>query len=244
MIAAPRRARLSFGQFEVDLDGGEIRRAGLRVKLAAQPFRVLTALLARPGEVVSHEQLQQEIWGANTNIDFERGIAGAINKVREALGDSADNPRFIETLAKRGYRFIAPVVAEPTSPATEMLAPAVVPIPAPGSTKLLEQSPEKADLPLVLPAPAAAEPLPPAAPLPAAGKEQRIPSQRWPDRRVPLSFVALVAPAVAALACWITYGVVHRTAPSQPSRIEQLTSSSAVYAGPPNPENFFFFVRD
>ena len=89
---------------------------------------MLRALLSRPGEVVTREELQQEIWGVNTTVDFERGIAGAINKIREALGDSADNPRYIETLAKRGFRFIAPVRFEVSSsrPAVPMLAPVEV----------------------------------------------------------------------------------------------------------------------
>ena len=112
LSAAYPRALVTFGTFEVDLDAGEIRKAGLRVRLQGQPFRVLVTLISRPGEVVTREQLQHEIWGDNTTIDFERGIASAINKIRDALGDSAENPVFIETLAKRGYRFIAPVVFE------------------------------------------------------------------------------------------------------------------------------------
>src|SRR5271169_1457067 len=121
MIDASRRAIVSFGTFEVDLGAGEIRKAGLRVRLQVQPFRVLAALLSKPGEVVTREQLQHEVWGDNTTIDFERGIASAINKIRDALGDSAENPRFIETLAKRGYRFIAPVVVEESQPPVQKL---------------------------------------------------------------------------------------------------------------------------
>src|SRR5580658_395778 len=116
MIDASRRAIVCFGTFEVDLGAGEIRKAGLRVRLQVQPFRVLAALLAKPGEVVTREQLQHEIWGDNTTVDFERGIASAINKIRDALGDSAESPLYIETLSKRGYRFIAPVVFEEPQP--------------------------------------------------------------------------------------------------------------------------------
>lgn len=101
--------RISFGTFEVDLRAGELWKAGFRVRLAGQPFKVLVALLDHPGEVVTREDLQNQIWGTNTNVDFERAVSGTINKIREALADSADNPRFIETLPKRGYRFIAPV---------------------------------------------------------------------------------------------------------------------------------------
>lgn len=92
-----------------DLKTGELYRSGIRVRLQAQPFRVLKVLLENAGEVISREQLQELLWGKNTIIDFEHGLGTAINKIRDALGDSAENPRFIETLAKRGYRFIAPV---------------------------------------------------------------------------------------------------------------------------------------
>src|ERR1700733_15174211 len=99
MAVITRHQIVSFGVFEVDLDAEEIRKAGLRVRLAGQPFRLLAALLARPGEVLTREELQHQIWGDNTNVDFERGLASAINKVREALGDSADHPTYIETIA-------------------------------------------------------------------------------------------------------------------------------------------------
>src|SRR5579875_1047753 len=102
-------SRISFGLYEVDLAAGELWRAGYRVKLQSQPFKVLAYLLERPGEVVTREELQRRLWGNNTNVDFDHSLATAINKIREALRDSADNPRFVETLARRGYRFIAPV---------------------------------------------------------------------------------------------------------------------------------------
>jgi DNA-binding winged helix-turn-helix (wHTH) protein/WD40 repeat protein len=98
-----------FGLFEVDLQAGELRRQGYKVKLQEQPFQVLAMLLERPGEVVTREELQRKLWPADTFVDFERGLNGAINKLREALGDNAVNPRFIETLPKRGYRFVMPV---------------------------------------------------------------------------------------------------------------------------------------
>jgi DNA-binding winged helix-turn-helix (wHTH) protein len=100
---------LRFATFEVDLRSGELRRQGVRVKIQEQPFHVLTVLLQRPGEVVTREELRNHNWSPDTFVDFDNSLNTAINKLREALGDSADNPRFIETLPRRGYRFIAPV---------------------------------------------------------------------------------------------------------------------------------------
>jgi DNA-binding winged helix-turn-helix (wHTH) protein/Tol biopolymer transport system component len=100
---------ISFSVFEVDLHTGELRKQGLRIKLRDQPFQILLLLLAHPGEVVSREELQKKLWPADTFVDFDRGLNKAVNHLRDALGDSAESPRFIETLPKRGYRFIAPV---------------------------------------------------------------------------------------------------------------------------------------
>src|SRR5258707_10681600 len=100
---------LRFGTFEVDLRAGELRKQGVRIKVQEQPFHVLTVLLQRPGEVVTREELRNQNWPPDTFVDFDNSLNTAINKLREALGDSADNPRFIETLPRRGYRFIAPV---------------------------------------------------------------------------------------------------------------------------------------
>src|SRR4029077_4597498 len=102
---------MRFGVFEVDLHTGELRKQGLRIKLRDQPFQILLLLLAHPGEVVSRDELQKQLWLADTFVDFERGLNKAVNHLRDALGDSAESPRFIETLPKRGYRFIAPVDA-------------------------------------------------------------------------------------------------------------------------------------
>src|ERR1700694_1593660 len=101
---------LRFGTFEVDVRTGEVRKQGARIKLQEQPFQVLTQLLKRPSEVVTREELRANLWPSDTFVDFDNGLNTCINKLREALGDSADNPRFIETLPRRGYRFIAPVV--------------------------------------------------------------------------------------------------------------------------------------
>jgi len=108
-LEAPSPVILRFGVFEVDVRKGELRKQGVRVKLQDQPFHVLTLLLQRPGEVVSREELRSHIWGSDTFIDFDNGLNTSINKLREALDDSSETPRFIETLPRRGYRFIVPV---------------------------------------------------------------------------------------------------------------------------------------
>src|SRR6202046_3393262 len=110
------QSKVTFGLFEVDLQNGELWKAGKRIKIQSQPFKVLAALLERPGEVFSKEELQLRLWGKDTTVDFDHSLGTAINKIREALGDSADSPRYIETLAKRGYRFIAPVNVAPEPP--------------------------------------------------------------------------------------------------------------------------------
>ena len=103
------RGRLRFGVFELDLRSGELRKHGLRVRLQEQPFRLLEMLLEHPGEVVTREELQKRLWPADTFVDFDHGLNKAINKIREALGDSAESPRFVETVSRRGYRFLAEV---------------------------------------------------------------------------------------------------------------------------------------
>jgi DNA-binding winged helix-turn-helix (wHTH) protein len=101
--------RYRFGIFEVDAATGELRRQGLRVKLNTQPLQLLLMLLDRPGELLTREEISRELWPDGTFVDFEHGVHSAVNRIREALGDTAANPRFLETLARRGYRFIAPV---------------------------------------------------------------------------------------------------------------------------------------
>ena len=100
---------LRFGVFEVDLAAGELRKNGARIRLQEQPFQVLTALLQNAGQVVTRDELREKIWPADTFVDFDHSLNTAVNKIRESLGDSASSPRFVETLARRGYRFIAPV---------------------------------------------------------------------------------------------------------------------------------------
>ena len=116
VISMPLPAKpVRFGLFEVDPASGELRKDGLKVKLQGQPVQVLTALLEHPGEVVTREELRQRLWPSDTFVDFEHNLNSAVKRLREALGDLADNPRFIETLPRHGYRFIAPI-KEPEQP--------------------------------------------------------------------------------------------------------------------------------
>ncbi len=121
-----------FGLFEADSRTGELRKQGRRLKLRGRPFDILMLLLARGGDVISREELRQQLWQADTFVDFDHGLNSAINRLREALGDSAENPRFIETLPKRGYRFIAPieVPVAASSAAAPVPSPAAEPSPA------------------------------------------------------------------------------------------------------------------
>src|SRR5271155_3491537 len=100
---------LRFGDFEADLRSGELRKDGVKLKFGGQPFQVLTILLEQRGEVVAREELQKRLW-PDTFVDVDHNLNTAINKIREGLGDSAESPRYVETLPRRGYRFIAPVI--------------------------------------------------------------------------------------------------------------------------------------
>jgi eukaryotic-like serine/threonine-protein kinase len=112
----PNRSRLTFDKFELNLRSGELHKDGRKIRLQAQPFQLLALLIEHAGEVVTREEVCQALWRANTFVDFDHGVGVAVNKIREALGDSAESPRFIETLPKRGYRFIADVqIDEPNS---------------------------------------------------------------------------------------------------------------------------------
>src|SRR5688572_27233009 len=101
-----------FATFEVDLRARELRKGGIRIRLQDQPFEILAVMLERPGEVVTREELRERLWPAGTFVDFEHSLNAAIKRLRAALGDDADNPRFVETLHRRGYRFIAAVESE------------------------------------------------------------------------------------------------------------------------------------
>jgi DNA-binding winged helix-turn-helix (wHTH) protein/tetratricopeptide (TPR) repeat protein len=114
--AGPSAHLVHFGVFEVDLRAGELRKSGAKLKFSGQPFQVLAILLERPGDVVTREELQKRLWPDGTFVDFDHNLNAAINKIREVLGDSAESPRFVETLHRRGYRFIAPVEAVTLGP--------------------------------------------------------------------------------------------------------------------------------
>jgi DNA-binding winged helix-turn-helix (wHTH) protein len=109
-VVPPNNSRVArFGVFELDLSAGELRKSGVKLRLQGQPFQVLALLLERAGDVVTREELRQKLWPSDTFVDFDHSLNTAINKVREALGDSATSPRYVETLARRGYRFIGPL---------------------------------------------------------------------------------------------------------------------------------------
>ena len=109
MVERVAARRYRFGGFEADAATGELRRQGVRVRIHAQPFQVLIMLMERQGEVVTREEISKELWPDGTFVDYEHGVNSAVNRVREALGDKANSPRFVETLARKGYRFVAPV---------------------------------------------------------------------------------------------------------------------------------------
>src|SRR5215467_6342627 len=114
----PSALKYKFDLFEADVNAAELRRSGTRLKLQLQPFQVLVALLERPGEVVTREELRQRLWPQDTFVDFDHGLNTAMAKLRDVLGDSAVSPRYVETIAKRGYRFLGDVqvVAGPAAP--------------------------------------------------------------------------------------------------------------------------------
>jgi TolB-like protein/DNA-binding winged helix-turn-helix (wHTH) protein/Flp pilus assembly protein TadD len=133
MEASPTGQTYRFGDFAFEPSSGELHKHGLKVRLQEQPFQILMLLLARPGEVVTREQVRRALWPADTFVDFDAGLNSAIKRLRDALDDSAEEPRFVETLPRRGYRFIAPVEAPPV-PAPEP-APIQAP-PKPGRSRL------------------------------------------------------------------------------------------------------------
>src|SRR5438874_5468323 len=117
MAPTPANKVFRFGVYEANRETGELRKSGVRIRLQEQPFQVLMFLLERKGEIVSREELRQRLWPADTFVDFDHSLNTIVNKIREVLGDSASNPRFIETLARRGYRFLVPVEAAGDIPA-------------------------------------------------------------------------------------------------------------------------------
>jgi DNA-binding winged helix-turn-helix (wHTH) protein len=122
--ASPSPATARFGSFELDARTGELREGGRKLSLPDQPLQVLVALLEHPAELVTRDELRQRLWPADTFVDFEHGVNAAVKRLRDALGDSAEAPRFVETIPRRGYRFIAPV-EEARPPARRRRARAV-----------------------------------------------------------------------------------------------------------------------
>ena len=120
-MAGLNHENFTFGDFEVDLRLGELRRRGEKVPLQEQPFQVLAVLLQRPGELVRREEVRRQVWPEDTFVEFDHALNTAIKKIRIALGDCADSPTFVETIPKRGYRFVAEVRAQDKPPATVQL---------------------------------------------------------------------------------------------------------------------------
>ncbi|MGA2568949.1 MAG: winged helix-turn-helix domain-containing protein [Terracidiphilus sp.] len=137
--------RFRFAVFEADAATGELRRQGLRVKLNAQPFEILLMLLERPGQILTREEIARTLWPEGTFVDYEHGVNSAINRLRGALGDKASSPRFIETLARRGYRFLAPV--ERISASSDSPAALAESAPTPSSQAALAPSESEAASP-------------------------------------------------------------------------------------------------
>jgi eukaryotic-like serine/threonine-protein kinase len=113
--ATARFAR--FGSFEADLQERKLTKSGYRIRLQEQPFRILELLLERPGQIVTREEIRQRLWSHDTFVEFDDALNTAVRKLRESLNDSADNPRFLETIPRRGYRFVAPIAWPPEPPA-------------------------------------------------------------------------------------------------------------------------------
>src|SRR5215470_6657121 len=113
---------MRFGVFELDFRSGELRKGGVLVKLQQQPFKVLALLVTHPGDIVTREELRCQIWGGDTFVDFDQGLNFCIKQIRAALGDQADTPRYVETLPRRGYRFIAPLERRELTPPPEAAA--------------------------------------------------------------------------------------------------------------------------
>ncbi|GGG93940.1 winged helix-turn-helix domain-containing protein [Silvibacterium dinghuense] len=189
---------------------GEIWKAGRRIKLQSQPFKVLAMLLEHPGEVISKEELQERIWGQDTNVEFEHSLATAVNRIRDALGDSASNPRFIETLARRGYRFIAPVTWLEAAPANSQSSE------SPGTSEMLSE-------PAILIAPAE-HPAP--APSPAPAESHGTPSRRL--SAIPARNLYIGIGLAAALGIFLGFAWGTRNTPSPLPRIIQLTDSGTI----------------
>src|SRR5258707_9333799 len=141
-MADPRQARrYRFGVFEADAATGELRKQGVRTRVNLQPFQVLLILLERPGELLTREEISRELWPDGTFVDYEHGVNSAVNRLRDALGDKANSSRFIETLARRGYRFVAPVERIPLNGDSSTATPTLRAPEAPPVTSTVPSAP-------------------------------------------------------------------------------------------------------
>ena len=216
------------------------------MRLAGQPFKVLLILLERPGEVVTREELLRRVWGSNTNVDFEQGISGAVKKIREALRDSADNPRFIETLPKRGYRFIAPAAIakdvetslNDSPAAAEDVGHLHVPVALPGNPSAVPPQRVFGSTQLEIAPPVAGSAPHSSTAVPAA-KPSRIPHP-WSTREKWL--VGLSVVLLTLLAGQLRRPV--RTSPVPPYRISQVTHYVPLSIGAPNIESFLTLAME
>src|SRR6266849_6111487 len=203
--------RVRFGPYEVDLHTHELWKHGVKLKLGGQPFEILAALLERPGQMVTREELRTRIWSADTFVDFNHGLNAAVNKLREALSDSADDPRYIETLPRRGYRFIAKVeLAAPAKGAPVPQAPAAAATQPPAIPKL-----SSSQHPVASPAPAFAEP----SVLWKPEQESR-PRKSWLKVVVVAGFAMVV---VLVLLTWITSSPEQREGALRAERARSMT---------------------
>ncbi len=245
---------ITFGTFEVDPQTGELWRSGFRVRLAGQPFKVLLILLEHPGEVVTREELLTRVWGSNTNVDFEQAISGAVKKIREALRDSADNPRFIETLPKRGYRFIAPVAfaGRSTDPAGDDTAlhhvghnpPPVAELPAEVGSAITFEGTGGADSAYpVLPMGSTLTPskgrLAPAEKRTGPRAALSMLLRRWSTREICLLFIVALL-----LVVLVVRGSKQSFSNPPPYRVTQVTHYVALSVGAPGVERFLTLAQD
>jgi Tol biopolymer transport system component/DNA-binding winged helix-turn-helix (wHTH) protein len=231
MTAPVANARFSFGLYEVDLQTGELWKAGFRIKLQSQPFKVLCVLLEKPGQVVSREELQERLWGKDTVVDFDHSLGTAINKIREALGDSADNPRFIETLSRRGYRFIAPVGYVPNE-STPDFHPAEPESTVAGAAVSTPNNHHEPIFAPVTSSPVASQP---------AIQPQTIPHEHAPVRRYPILILTAV---IAVSGCIAAFFAGSSRSKTVPPHIVQITHNGHVAPSVDSMENLASVVTD
>jgi DNA-binding winged helix-turn-helix (wHTH) protein len=141
------RPNLRFGAFEMDFEAGELRKSGIRIRLQGQPFQLLSTLVERAGQVVTRDELRQRVWAADTFVDFDASLNIAVRKIRQALGDSTADPRFVETVPRRGYRFVAPVESIAKAPVLGAASGAAL---SPGHTLAVPASPGRILIVLLL----------------------------------------------------------------------------------------------